>query len=125
MIKLRDLYLLLRSYSAFKIATIYFVISFLWIFFSDKLIQFITTDYDTITHYQTLKGWFFITVTTLLLYYLIKREIKKKNTIIHTINESESWYNTLLSNIPKVDVFLFDLKLTFILAQGKCKLQIK
>ena len=119
MTKFRNIFINLRSYSAIKIAVIYFFVSFLWIFFSDRLLQLLARNYEILTQFQTLKGCFFITVSTLLIYYLIRREIRKKNEIISTINESESWYNTLLSNIPKVDVFLFDMKMTFILAQGK------
>lgn len=71
----------MKSIIALKITLIYFLIGFLWILFSDRLILELAGSSDTITTIQTYKGWFFVTVTALFLYYLISREIKKKNQI--------------------------------------------
>ncbi len=106
-------------YPAFKIALVYFIISFLWIFFSDRLLELITEDLSNYSNYQTIKGIGFITLSTLLIFFLIFREIREKNSIIEAINESEQWYNILFSNIPNVDFFLFDKEMNYILAQGE------
>ncbi|MBI9033685.1 MAG: response regulator [Bacteroidales bacterium] len=104
---------------AIRIGLIYFVLSFLWIYFSDQLIFSLSPDPEFLTRIQTYKGWFFITSSAILIYVLIYSEIKRKNKIIKHINESETWYNKMVSSIPDVDVFLFDKDLQIILAQGQ------
>ncbi len=108
----------LRHNSAFRIGIIYLIISALWIFFSDQLILYLSRDLQSITNYQTIKGVFFVIATTIIIYFLIFNELKKKNELINKINTNERWYNTLFSNIPRTDIYLFDHKMNFILAQG-------
>lgn len=114
---------LIKAYNkikvAFKIAAIYFFISFLWILFSDKFLLLLTDNIESLSLLQTYKGWFFISTSTVLIYILIKRELELKNKIIATINASERWYNVLASNIPNANVFLFDTDFRFILAKGQ------
>jgi len=105
--------------SAFRIGLIYLGISTLWIFFSDQLILFVSRDLHDITHFQTIKGLIFVGLTTIIIYFLIFKALKQKNQLIETINTSERWYNTLFSNIPKADMYLFDTNMNFILAQGE------
>jgi PAS domain S-box-containing protein len=90
----------------------------MWIFFSDHLLLFISRDLQSITNFQTIKGIFFVLATTVIIYFLIYNELKRKNKLIDKINTSERWYNILFSNIPQADIFLFDNKMDFILAQG-------
>lgn len=71
----------MKNRIAIKIALIYFITSFLWILFSDKLIQNISSSADTITHFQTFKGLAFVGLTAFLLFLLIRREIKRKSLI--------------------------------------------
>ena len=66
---------------ALKITLIYFITGFLWILFSDQLILRIAGNSDSITILQTYKGGAFICVTAVLLFLLIRKEIKKKNQI--------------------------------------------
>lgn len=108
-----------RKHPAFKIGLIYFVLSALWIFFSDKLILLISRNLQDLTHFQTVKGLFFIIATTVIIYFMIINEFNRKNQIIESINENERWYNTLFSNLPSADFFLFDLQMNFILAKGE------
>jgi len=56
-----------------KIVLIYAVFATLWILFSDRAVEFLFAD---LAHYalaQTLKGLLFVTVTSLLLYALVRR----------------------------------------------------
>jgi len=105
--------------TAFKVAAVFFIFAALWIFLSDYLVAVIFKNPDTITSYQTIKGILFVLVTTLLIYYLVHREIRRKNQMIKFLNKSEHWYNLMLSNIPRVDVLMFDPDARVILAQGK------
>lgn len=79
----------MKNKIAIKIAAIYFVLGFLWILFSDRLtLLYHGSDY-TLTALQTFKGWFYICITALLLYFLIRREISKKNIIEENLIEAK------------------------------------
>lgn len=82
-----------QNWSAFKIAGLYLLIGGLWILFSDQLIAAITTDPATLTRLSLFKGWGYIVVTALLLYWLIRR-----HTAI--LQESEERYRTFMDNNP-------------------------
>jgi signal transduction histidine kinase len=71
----------MKNRIAIKIASIYFVLGFLWILFSDQTILLLGGDANTVTILQTYKGWFYISVTAILLFFLIRNEMKRKNLI--------------------------------------------
>ena len=61
-----------KKLSPFAIALTYAVIAGLWIFFSDWLLADVIQNSRMLTKFQTYKGWFFVAVTTLILYLLLK-----------------------------------------------------
>lgn len=71
----------MKNKVAIKITLIYFLIGFLWILFSDKLAQEMNGSAETITQIQTYKGWFYIFITSLLLFYLIRKEMNERSRI--------------------------------------------
>ncbi len=71
----------MKNEIAIKIALIYFLFGFQWILFSDQIIQGISTSAEAVSHLQTIKGWSFVSVTAILLFLLVRNEIKKKNLI--------------------------------------------
>jgi len=68
--------------SAFKITAYYALFSSLWIILSDRLISALITDPAALTLMASAKGLFFVTVTSLLLYLMIRRELRIKNKVI-------------------------------------------
>ena len=94
-------------FPSLKISAIYFVISFLWIFFSDRLLENIATDLTHLSHYQTIKGVGFITITTLIIFGLIYRKMIQRNKMIETINEKEQKYRRFISQITE-GIFRFE-----------------
>ncbi|MFN3873541.1 MAG: PAS domain S-box protein [Ignavibacterium sp.] len=62
---------------AFKIPLIYLILSTIWIFTSDAFVEDLTSNPTELTRIQTIKGWIFVFVSTLLLYFLIKYDRKK------------------------------------------------
>jgi hypothetical protein len=54
------------------IVFIYMFVGVLWILVSDRIVALISNDPDTITHFQTYKGWFYVMVTALMLYGLVR-----------------------------------------------------
>jgi diguanylate cyclase (GGDEF)-like protein/PAS domain S-box-containing protein len=61
------------SRAAVRIVLYYAVFAGLWILLSDKAVAFLFNDPATITLVSMFKGWFFVAVTSLLLYGLIQR----------------------------------------------------
>lgn len=60
---------------ALRTSLIYALLAGLWILLSDRLISFIATDSFILTQMQTYKGLFFVTVTTALLYALLRAQL--------------------------------------------------
>lgn len=81
--------------ASLKITLIYFLVSFLWIFFSDKILLELTREETLITQYQTIKGLVFVAVTSLLIFYLSRREFFKKDESIKAINKAKEEYQAL------------------------------
>lgn len=72
-----------------KIAASYLVISFIWILASDKIMNMLISDPVVISHVSMFKGWFFVLVTSVLLYTQIYRYtsmIEKKETELEERN---------------------------------------
>ena len=62
-----------RDWDAFRIAGLYLLTGCLWILFSDRLAAIAASDTATLARVGTLKGFGYVFVTTLLLYWLIRR----------------------------------------------------
>jgi PAS domain S-box-containing protein len=58
---------------AFKIAGIYLLIGALWILFSDVIAEKVAPDPSALTTISIYKGWGYIIVTAILLYWLVQR----------------------------------------------------
>lgn len=104
--------------NALKIALIYAVVSFLWIFFSDRLLMVFFEETVKLTVFQSIKGTFFVLASAILIFFLVRREIRHKNNLIKMLDESEQWYKTLVENIPRTDLYLFDTEQSIIKASG-------
>lgn len=57
------------------VSAIYAAFGILWILLSDSLLSFIFQDLKMYKQLQTYKGWFYILITTLLLYLLIRHRV--------------------------------------------------
>ena len=64
---------------AFRIAAVYAIFGTAWILLSDRVANALVSDQSALDHVQTLKGWFFIAVTALLLHLLIRRQLSAAN----------------------------------------------
>lgn len=60
--------------SALKIASGYLIIAGLWILFSDRVLGLMIDDVVLMQRLQTVKGWAFVGVTALLLFFVLSRE---------------------------------------------------
>ena len=62
-----------QNWGAARIAGLYLLLGCLWILFSDQLAAVIAPDQATLTKLSMFKGWGYVLVTALLLYWLIRR----------------------------------------------------
>lgn len=104
---------------AFRTAFIYAIFGIIWIITSDRILHIFIADNDILLTLQTYKGITFVVVTTLLIYFLVIREIKTKNNLISVLNTESNWHNQLISNIPDIDVYLINDQNEIVLSQGK------
>ena len=65
----------MKKLTAIKIVGVYALACSLWILFSDGLIARLFNDAPTVIRISSFKGWFFIGITSWMLYIFIQREI--------------------------------------------------
>lgn len=66
-----------KNFAAMKVALIYAIFSILWILFSDQLLLLLVFDPQLMTRIQIMKGWAFVLTTSLIIYFLLLREITR------------------------------------------------
>ncbi|HRP74414.1 MAG TPA: PAS domain-containing protein [Rhodocyclaceae bacterium] len=97
-----------RRLEAAKIALVYAGFGALWIMFSDTLLyQLVGQDASTLARMQTFKGWFFIGITAVLLYLLIRRAMAAESRIAERLLESESRFQAIFDGVND-PIFLHD-----------------
>jgi len=102
------------SLSPLRITLIYLVMAGLWIFLSDRILDFFTSDPELLTTLQTYKGLFYVTLTSIGLFYLIKkqrdqdkvRELERENLLDNLRSEKEL-KDILFERIP-VMITIYD-----------------
>jgi diguanylate cyclase (GGDEF)-like protein/PAS domain S-box-containing protein len=67
--------------SALNISLAYAIFSSIWILFSDQILLSLTQDVETLTHLQMFKGWAFVIISAIFIYFLL---VIKINQIKHT-----------------------------------------
>lgn len=90
----------------FIAATLYAVVSIFYIVFSDMLVHTLYSDPADITTAQTIKGWGFILVTSLLIFFIIYFWSKKTK-------ESEEKFKTLAETSP-FSIFVYREKFKYV-----------
>ncbi|MEZ4692722.1 MAG: PAS domain-containing sensor histidine kinase [Aliarcobacter sp.] len=83
---------------ALKISITYFLFGILWIYFSDNAINLLVKDLEKLQFLQTIKGWLFITFSSILIYFISsklftqieskKEELLKSNELLEKIIEN-------------------------------------
>lgn len=104
----------------FKIALAYAFLAALWILFSDMLAGAFFRDLENLVVFQMIKGLLFVSVTSILLYFLVGRfasgQIRDKAEIlrnIEAIRDAEEKYSTIFSE-ARDGIVLLDAQTGFI-----------
>jgi signal transduction histidine kinase len=82
-----------------KITAIYLIIGSLWIIFSDRFVRQLTSDIYILSELQTYKGWFYVIITSILFYLLLKSHLKKLRKAEQDAKESDRLKTAFLQNI--------------------------
>lgn len=72
-----------------KTILIYILFGFSWILFSDKILGVLVPDPDQFASFQTYKGWFYVLLTSVLLYLIIRMD----NRTVYSLTKSISQKN--------------------------------
>jgi len=113
-----------RGYLTFetKITLSYLIFGFLWILFSDKVLDIVITDDALLTHFQTFKGTFFILITSGFLYVFLRKHMQNLRNTESQLNESEFRFSKLYENGP-FGMVLADKEFRFIKTNSEfCKI---
>lgn len=92
----KDIYTL----SPITISLIYLVVAAVWILFTDRLVVFFFKDSEIMSLVQTYKGWFFVLISTLGLYYLISKHTELKEKLTQDRLLDQELLAKLFKNIP-------------------------
>ena len=82
----------------YKLTFIYLLFGIVWIFFSDHILEKMITDKEFLTSFQSIKGTFYVVITALLLFVLIRNHFKKLEITSGKVAETENRYKTLYDN---------------------------
>ena len=66
------------AHGALRVALVYAAFAGLWILLSDRAMGLLWHDPEALVQASMLKGWFFVVVTTLLLYVLVRRLVGQR-----------------------------------------------
>ncbi|MCA9427635.1 MAG: PAS domain S-box protein [Candidatus Omnitrophica bacterium] len=80
-----------------RVPLIYAGIGVLWILFSDRVLLLIVEDTEELTRLQIFKGWFYVGVTALLLYLLLRREVRKLEASHRALAKSEAKFKAIFN----------------------------
>jgi signal transduction histidine kinase len=83
----------------YRIIAGYVIVGSLWIVFSDKLLSYFIREPDMLTRLQTFKGWFYVLITAILFYSLLKSHLVKIRNAEQKAIESDRLKTAFLQNI--------------------------
>ncbi len=104
----------------YKITFIYLILGLLWILFSDSILSGMIHDPQVLSFFQTIKGSFYVIFTSLLLFVLVRRNVKKHRYNAKKLKEGEAVLQSVIDNIP-FDFWARDCHEVCFLQNGKSK----
>ena len=107
-----------KTSSYIKITSVYFLFGVLWIYFSDAAINLVVSDLETLKFLQTIKGWLFICISSLILFFFSKQQFEKIQNETDQLAKTKDLLETIIENAP-ISVFWKDLNGAYIGANSK------
>lgn len=85
-----------RDHPALMVALTYGVIGLVWITLSDHFVAWLVRDPDLLTQIQTYKGWFWILLTTVLIFVLVLHSVNEFRAAQRERHASDERYRTMI-----------------------------
>jgi PAS domain S-box-containing protein len=85
------------SMTSVKIALTYILISSIWILFSDYLLKLLHMNPSVLVYVSIVKGWFFVAITGLMLYYLIESDIRALEDSEEQLRKKDEMYRLIVN----------------------------
>ncbi|GAB6156078.1 hypothetical protein JCM17380_48300 [Desulfosporosinus burensis] len=92
-----------------RITILYALTGGLWILFSDHLLGLIVSDHSVLLYLSTVKGWLYVTVTSVLLYALIQwgfTSLQKSEKVLKKDREHLERYQLLAEHVLDLIIFI-------------------
>jgi len=86
--------------AASKIALLYALLSALWILFSDQLLAMTAATVEALTVMQMAKGWMFVSASSVLIFLLMRQEMRRVLKAHEAQLTSETNFRLLVENAP-------------------------
>ena len=83
-----------------RLVLLYALCAGAWIMISDTLLLVFVNDPATVQRWQTVKGWAFVVVTSLLLYVVLRWERRARQQVEDALRQSEARYRDLYHDAP-------------------------
>lgn len=74
----------------YKITILYTLVGGLWILFSDKILYSLIINEAKLSDYQTYKGWFYVIITAIILFFFIRRYLNKQRNLKIELEEHQN-----------------------------------
>ena len=84
---------------ALKTALIFLVVGFVWVLVSDELLHQLSPNHKIESQIQTYKDWFFIALTSILIYFIFSQQLKRIINYKNRLQISERSLSVILENI--------------------------
>jgi PAS domain S-box-containing protein/putative nucleotidyltransferase with HDIG domain len=88
------------SMTPLRFAGVYLLISAAWIFLTDTLLASYFSDPAALTVYQTYKGWLFVAVMAVLIYFSVARDIAARGAAAREVQISQERFATIFHASP-------------------------
>lgn len=93
-----------EKYDVLKIIAIYAIFSCLWIYFSDRVLGLFIADQAVLIHISVFKGFFFVLITSILLFHLVTHYLIESRQLKEAIKKNELLFSLLYESM--MDAFI-------------------
>jgi PAS domain S-box-containing protein len=95
--------------AALRVSLIYLGLGVVWIYTSDHLLAVFVESTETTRYAQSVKGWLFVSVSAIVIFFLLKREILREYKTIREKNRIDQLYQNILEQVQD-SVIVYNLK---------------
>ncbi len=91
---------------ALKIALAYAIVGIVYVLISDQVVNLLAPNPEVATRWQSLKGWGYVLVTSLLLLVVLELYISRQKRIEQELRRSEAELSAIVDNAPFIIIIV-------------------